>query len=489
MRLALVLGQRQQRRVPAVGAQPRRVVDRQPGVVADVGARNALDLVFVEDRRPHAAQVDLRRRRTHAEDRETIAATTTTPTVVGLHGREYYYRRPTCERLYGRFTPKPMLTRLTGSLSRDTTFSMDFIIQLQHSAVMDWVRESGSLLGYPAILFLHTIGLATVAGLNGAIDLRLLGVASRIPLALAEPLLSVHLGGLRRDRRCRASRCSLPTPRPSWGARSSTSRWSFIILALINLQLLKKRVFADPDVDTHPVTTPGQDAGALVAGVLGRGDDGRPVDGLHRSCGGPRGARGNHERSTSSSHPESRPDHRHAPSRSACCCSSLLRRQEALTRVSLEVFYVIALITLPAYLSGVATGMELEKMPDVSVEAIQKHHDGALVAFAFMLLTGLASWLGLWRWRRVGRPVRPQHRHRPRPGAAHADDDGRDSDDGRRDSPSGDDAGRRGADRRADLDQRRVHPGDGRPITPGSGRRSKRCTSSACGCSSASSCW
>ena len=82
----------------------------------------------------------------------------------------------------------------------------------------------------------------------------------------------------------------------------------------------------------------------------------------------------------------------------------LLRRQEALTRVSLEVFYVIALITLPAYLSGVATGMELEKMPDVSVEAIKSHHDGALVAFALMLLTGLASWLGLWRWRRVGRP-------------------------------------------------------------------------------------
>ena len=36
----------------------------------------------------------------------------------------------------------------------------------------------------------------------------------------------------------------------------------------------------------------------------------------------------------------------------------LLRRQEALTRVSLEVFYVVALLTLPAYLSGVATGME-----------------------------------------------------------------------------------------------------------------------------------
>jgi hypothetical protein len=83
---------------------------------------------------------------------------------------------------------------------------------------------------------------------------------------------------------------------------------------------------------------------------------------------------------------------------------SLLRRQEALTRVSLEVFYVLALLTLPAYLSGVATGLQLEKMPDVSVEAIQKHHDSALVAFALMILTGLASWLGLWQWRRVSRP-------------------------------------------------------------------------------------
>ena len=83
---------------------------------------------------------------------------------------------------------------------------------------------------------------------------------------------------------------------------------------------------------------------------------------------------------------------------------SLLRRQEALRRVSLEVFYVLALLTLPAYLSGVATGLQLENLPDVSVEAIRKHHDGAVVAFALMLMTGLASWLGLWQWRRTSRP-------------------------------------------------------------------------------------
>ena len=43
---------------------------------------------------------------------------------------------------------------------------MDFIFRLQHTAAMDWFRESGSLLGYPAVLFLHTLGLGTVAGLS-----------------------------------------------------------------------------------------------------------------------------------------------------------------------------------------------------------------------------------------------------------------------------------------------------------------------------------
>ena len=41
---------------------------------------------------------------------------------------------------------------------------MDFILRLQHTAPMDWFRESGSLYAYRAVLFLHTNGLAAVAG-------------------------------------------------------------------------------------------------------------------------------------------------------------------------------------------------------------------------------------------------------------------------------------------------------------------------------------
>jgi hypothetical protein len=54
---------------------------------------------------------------------------------------------------------------------------------IQAGSVSTWVRESGSLWAYPTVLFLHTVGMAIVVGLNVAVDLRVLGAARRIPLA------------------------------------------------------------------------------------------------------------------------------------------------------------------------------------------------------------------------------------------------------------------------------------------------------------------
>ena len=60
---------------------------------------------------------------------------------------------------------------------------MDFIQVIEQSSLMVWLREGGSLWGYPAILFAHTLGLGTVAGVNGVVDLRVLGFGRRIPLS------------------------------------------------------------------------------------------------------------------------------------------------------------------------------------------------------------------------------------------------------------------------------------------------------------------
>lgn len=53
---------------------------------------------------------------------------------------------------------------------------------IENSAIATFVRESPSLFGYTAVLSLHAIGLAIVAGVNTVVALRLLGVASDIPL-------------------------------------------------------------------------------------------------------------------------------------------------------------------------------------------------------------------------------------------------------------------------------------------------------------------
>ena len=85
---------------------------------------------------------------------------------------------------------------------------------------------------------------------------------------------------------------------------------------------------------------------------------------------------------------------------------SLVRRNDHLQRASLETFFVIALLTLPAYLSGVAARAAIEGRPGVSEASMDAHHDGALLAFVFMEITGAVAWLGLWQSRRFSRPTR-----------------------------------------------------------------------------------
>lgn len=58
-----------------------------------------------------------------------------------------------------------------------------FFTWLEASAFSVWMRESPSVFAFPIILAIHTIGLGFIAGINVALDLRILGVGTRIPLA------------------------------------------------------------------------------------------------------------------------------------------------------------------------------------------------------------------------------------------------------------------------------------------------------------------
>jgi hypothetical protein len=59
---------------------------------------------------------------------------------------------------------------------------MNFLLLLQDSSLSTWIRESDWALF--ALLIVHTIGMAFVVGTSISMMLRLLGIASQVPLDL-----------------------------------------------------------------------------------------------------------------------------------------------------------------------------------------------------------------------------------------------------------------------------------------------------------------
>jgi hypothetical protein len=70
-----------------------------------------------------------------------------------------------------------------------------FLRALQDSAFSAWVVGSDSILAYPMILTMHTVGLAIVVGAAVAIDFRMLGIGSNIPLAEMKRVFPVLWAG------------------------------------------------------------------------------------------------------------------------------------------------------------------------------------------------------------------------------------------------------------------------------------------------------
>ena len=86
---------------------------------------------------------------------------------------------------------------------------------------------------------------------------------------------------------------------------------------------------------------------------------------------------------------------------------ALIRRDEPLQRAGLEVLFVIAVLTLPVYISGVAAYQTLRTtQPEISDDAMRVHQDAALDGFTVMEFAGFIAWVALWQSRRRGRAAR-----------------------------------------------------------------------------------
>jgi len=82
---------------------------------------------------------------------------------------------------------------------------------------------------------------------------------------------------------------------------------------------------------------------------------------------------------------------------------ALVRRNDHLLHASLELLFVVALATLPVYLTGVAAEGAIEGMEGVAAPAIEAHETAALLGFVWMQITGFFAWLALWQSRRLAR--------------------------------------------------------------------------------------
>lgn len=122
--------------------------------------------------------------------------------------------------------------------------AMDWLLAVENSGFGIWVRESGSLWSYPTIIFLHAVGLTFVAGVNAAMDLRLLGFAPRLPVASMAGLFPVMWVGFWVNALSGVALliADASTMMVSW---IFWVKMAAIALAVVNLVLIRRLMFAD----------------------------------------------------------------------------------------------------------------------------------------------------------------------------------------------------------------------------------------------------
>src|SRR5271154_7170376 len=86
--------------------------------------------------------------------------------------------------------------------------------------------------------------------------------------------------------------------------------------------------------------------------------------------------------------------------------TAIASRSDDLKRTSLGIFFAIALLTIPAFVTGTAAKLALDKAPEVSKAMIDQHETAAFEGLWAMELTGILAWLGLWQYRRLSRVPR-----------------------------------------------------------------------------------
>ena len=147
---------------------------------------------------------------------------------------------------------------------------------IEQTGLSTWLRESTSLLAFPSVIVLHTVGLGFLVGTIVAVDLRILGLASRIPLTPMERFFPVMWAGFWVNA---ASGVALLIAYPTKAFTDPVFYIKLLCIALgvTSILMIQKHVFGDPSLDERAVPMKGKIlagaslffwVGAITAGRL-----------------------------------------------------------------------------------------------------------------------------------------------------------------------------------------------------------------------------
>jgi hypothetical protein len=138
---------------------------------------------------------------------------------------------------------------------------MEFLQSLSETSFLTWVRESESILAYPTVLFLHSLGMATLVGFLSVIDVRLIGVASTTPVSPLRRLIPFAWIGFWLSA---ASGTLLFLIDPA-KLRNPVfwTKLAFIGVATYSGRLIERQVLSDPGIDAKPLSSRAKALGAV----------------------------------------------------------------------------------------------------------------------------------------------------------------------------------------------------------------------------------
>ena len=131
---------------------------------------------------------------------------------------------------------------------------MEFLGWLESLSYSAWVRESPSLWAFPALLFVHTLGMSLVAGGSAVISMALLGFWPKTAIKPLERLYPVMWFGFAINL---FTGVSIFLKDASIYGRNYDLyvKLVFVVAGVALISITRKQVFGDPGLDTRPVSS------------------------------------------------------------------------------------------------------------------------------------------------------------------------------------------------------------------------------------------